>query len=56
MQASLRKSFGLAKGFTLVDILPRSRPVPYDCVITARFPEVASTVAAEELQWFENYE
>ena len=39
--------------FTLADTLVCSRPVPYECVVTPRFPE-ALTILVEERGRCEN--
>lgn len=40
------------KSHFLVDIFARSRPLPYDCIVKLRFPEVES-ILAEERERFE---
>jgi hypothetical protein len=42
---SIRFSGGLI--FGLVDVFACSRPLPYDCVVKPRFPEVESILAEE---------
>jgi hypothetical protein len=49
---SLCEKLFCIRGFSPPDNLACSRPVPYDCMITPRFPEVLS-ILAEERERFE---
>ena len=43
----------LGGGLSLTDILTYSRPAPYACVTSPRFPEAASILTEERMR-FEN--
>ena len=46
--AAWSSKYSLEEKFSsLVDVLACSRPVPYECVITPRLPEVESILAEE---------